>query len=153
MRLVHRRRSFFDPKSDREPIVLPVGPMGYHSYESVDLRPSQFKPGQRIAMTKNRTYVPYQEGDLVFANFGGYLDPGIVLVRVMICFLDYQPNEYYIPKWKVQPATKDGHWSNLWRYCWPGHIFRAYHHQDECPREDMPTEIKTIQDLRPFDNA
>ena len=136
MRLIQRRR-WGEPVPPREAIVFPVRPLEYRSYEPLD--DSASHPARRAAK-EDRKYTPYQKGDIFFINTGFHV---ITIARVVMCFQHYQERRgYYIPKWRIQLATKDGHWSAQWRYCFPGDVFRAYFMDDnhETPRK-LPEEI------------
>ncbi len=138
------RRGPFDPKPEREKIELPLSVLPYQAYE-----PAFRSIGYRDRL-KSREYTPYQPGDILFVNIGTTRMPEIRVAKVYICHSEWQEgNSWYIPKWKVQLATKDGFWSQQWRYCWPGDVYRAYHGETDDQVRSLPMVINMVSDLCP----
>lgn len=148
MRLVNRR-SRLEPPPKREKIVFPIVPESYHSYEAVDHFPGRGIDDGVASRKKALETFPYKAGAILFVNIGGTQHPDIKLARVFRLFAHYMENrDYLIPRWRIQVATKDGHWSQQWRYCWPGDVFRAYFADSNGDVErSLPTVLNSVDDL------
>ncbi len=135
-----RRLNYVERMKGREQIIFPVTPEPYREHEPID---APFSAGRRTAARKEREHMPYRVGEIVFAR----LNEKIKLVRIYTCQWHLQTRlDEYIPMWKVQAATLDGHWSGLWANCYPGYIYRAYFDDDDKPRT-LPTIVERLEDL------
>lgn len=66
---------------------------------------------------------PFKPGDVFYIRENGR----VMLCRVYCLFSHYlQRHVYWLPRFRVQFATKDGTWSRQWRDVWPGDHYRAY---------------------------
>lgn len=134
MRSINRRHA--TNPTPREAIAFPVPTPAYHAYEEQD---RWSRPPLR-EMWASRAFAPYQPGETMLVN----LDGRVKLARVVR--VDHETNRHdeFIPKWKVQLATKDGHWSQNWQHVYPGHVYRAHFVEDRdgkaTPR-DLPAQI------------
>jgi hypothetical protein len=138
------RRGLFSPAPVREPVVFPLVAPVYHRYEEYD-RPANRPLGSGL-LVRDRSFAPYQNGDLLFFLHNGEIKLG----RVYTIFSKYQSfRGYYIPQFRVQFVTKDGHWSNNWLDVWPGAIYDAYFiDRDEDRRRTLPATIESLAQLR-----
>lgn len=123
MRTIDRFNRDIPTADRREAIQFPVKTPTYHPYEEVDVC-ERLQCGVSLKqMRADRKFAPYQPGDTMLI-----LDSdGIVkLARVMLVFEERNHHDEFIPKWKVQVATRSGHWSLNWKYVFPGSIYRAH---------------------------
>lgn len=66
---------------------------------------------------------PFQKGDVFYIRENGQ----VKLVRLHTMFGEYLSRRgYWIPRWRVQFATKELTWSRQWRDTWPGFHYRAH---------------------------
>lgn len=140
MRSINRHRKL-NP-TPREAIALPLATPVYHAYEEQD---RWTRPALRD-LYADRAFAPYQPGETMLVQDGDK----VRLARVIRVDHDTNRFDEFIPKWKVQLATQDGHWSQNWKYVYPGHVYRAHFVEDKdgkaTPR-DLPDQI-TLEWLR-----
>lgn len=122
------RKSVRKVEGERERAVFPLTVCEYRDWRY------KFAPCSKYAILEDPTFNPYAEGDVVYVRVD--MDT-VTVARVIGCKAEpHYDNrdqngkrelDYYIPKFKVQFLTKDGYWSGLWKYVWPGSIYRAYY--------------------------
>lgn len=131
MRNMKRR---FETETAPEAVEFPVKTPVYQSFEPEyrGTRPPFF------VMRKKREFAPYQPGETVLV----LEDDVVKLCRVVMVFDEFLDRaEYYIPRYRVQTATKKGTWSKNWKYIYPGQIARAFFTDGETVPRELPAEI------------
>lgn len=125
-------------KRPRERAIFPLEMAEYAA-------PSQWPFRYKSGMCEDRTFAPYQPGDIIYAY-----NQGIRIGRVRRVTAESMKDkdgehDYYIPKYAVQWLTKDRHWSNNYEYVFPGFIYSAYYirHEEKDKRD-------TLRGLPPF---
>jgi len=127
-----RRFSHYGRKSPRKVAGEPeraVFPMLVEPYRK---RSYAFAPDSPYRLSKDPEFMVYQPGDIIYVRTE--LDK-VEIAKVLGVNAEPRYTVYegvreiseYIPRWKVQFLNKNGFWSGLWKYVWPGEVYRAYH--------------------------
>jgi hypothetical protein len=116
-----------------EQVIFPLNICEYRDYEEI------YRLSEHRGYTRNRSFAPYQPGEVFFYK-DGIGDIGVA--RVLRVHPHYLRSHYhYIPMYHVQTITKKGNWSKNWKVVYPGSIFRAY-----C-EIDRPTVLNNISEI------
>lgn len=92
-----------------------------------------FAPASPYKLARDPEFLTYELGDVIYVRTSPEKVEiaKIIGVKAEVHHMSMSngkrvPDEY-IPRWKVQFLNKNGYWSQLWKYVWPGDVFRAYH--------------------------
>lgn len=136
-------------KSRQDKARFPLVVMDYRGYSPISTTELQ---GKSSRYARDRSYIPYQAGDVVFINIATVDEPNIQLARVIATSWEYlEARGHSVPRYRVRTLTMKGYWSSKWRYVFPGHIRRAYFADADgkTPR-GLPSEVSAGWTKRGF---